>query len=52
MSRPVENTSDLPAGSAAYPKGDTGPSLWGMIKNWFGGSGASGGTYMGRPIEE
>lgn len=51
MSRPVENTSNLPAGSAAYPKGDTGPSLWGMIKNWFGGSGASGGTYMGRPIE-
>lgn len=52
MSRPVENTQNLPAGSAAYPKGNTGPSLWGMIKSWFGGSGASGGTYMGRPIEE
>lgn len=35
MSRPVENTSGLPAGSAAYPKGDTGPSLWSMAKNFI-----------------
>lgn len=37
MSRPVKNTSGLPAGSAAYPKGDTGPSLWSMAKNFISG---------------
>lgn len=47
--RPIDANTQLTTAPNSTESG--GPSLWSTVKSWFGGSGASGGIYMGRPIE-